>query len=188
MSIFVLNILVLIEIIIFLSFVNQKMLSEIDKDRNPEPQNEREELNDSRANENDLGTHVQPKIIKIVKMVTKRKKRKRDEQSDNEKGTISLRFYWREGDEAELFYGYRKRLKDQNGMYKARIYCNMQRAPRGQKHCLVSFIARCTTTDEDSPQFIDPTNWQTEINLNQALHQYIRFIFMKPYYNFLNYF
>ena len=167
------------------------MSSKIDKNSSSEFQSEREvEPNDSAADENinnlirnedNLGTHNQPKIIKIVKMVKKCKKRKRVEEPNNKKKTLSFRFYWREGCSTELFYGYRNRLKDKNGQYRARIYCNMQRTPKGQNHCLVSYIAKCSIIDETSDDFLDPKNWETEVNLTQPLHQFIRlgFFLMK---------
>ena len=164
------------------------MSSKINNDINFEPGTEGEiELNDSRANENadtlsvrndeDLGTHNRPKIVSIVKMVKKCKKRKRDEEQNEEKQTLSFRFYWREGSKTELFYGYRKRHLDQDGRYKARIYCNMQRVPKGQTPCHVSFIARCTVVDENSLEFCNPQNWETEVRTDQPLHNYIRYIF-----------
>ena len=151
-------------------------------DDNFEPETEgQKELNDSRADENvilrnedDLGTRNRPQIVQIVKMVKKCKKRKRDNEPDDEKKTPSFRFYWREGSPSELFYGYRRRLKDENGKYKARVRCNMQRVPKGETPCLVSFIARCTVLDEDSVEFTDPKNWEVEVNVDQPLHKYIR--------------
>ena len=163
------------------------MSNEIDKDKMTESEAECAQLDDTRSNEfdnnvlvqneEDLGTHNRPKLIRIVKMVKTCKKRKKTEESKNQKKTLSFRFYWREGCKNELFYGYRKRLKDQDGKYKARVYCNMQKGPTGQTHCLVSFIAKCSCLDEDSNEFIDPKNWEIEVNIDQPLHQYIRYNF-----------